>query len=129
MTSEAYWKRQARRYEEQVKALGGITPEQLAEMREKARKYDDALDTLGEAHKQAKTETRDVFMPKLVRAEFKAALTGRVSDEQLEQKLDAITGPLDLAHFLTDSDDVDTAKVKAFVDAITARTQAIERIK
>jgi hypothetical protein len=62
-------------------------------------------------------------MPNLVRAEFKAALTGRVKAEELEQKVATIVDPLDTSKFLTaDGTAVDAAKVTAFVDGIAPAT-------
>lgn len=123
---EAYWRHYARQHEGRWKALGELTPEQLKELRDKADAHDkaqrDALPEqqrlVEEAREQARKDALAATMPNLVRAEFKAALTGRVKAEELEAKVATIVDPLDTSKFLTaDGTTVDAAKVTAFVDA------------
>jgi hypothetical protein len=123
---EAYWKHHSRKHEDRAKQFGDLTPEQLAELREKAARA-DALDeelasdkdkAVSEAKKAAKAESDATYQARLVRTEFKAALKGRVPDEELDTRLTSITEPLDLSKFLTDTGDVDTVKVSTFVDSI-----------
>jgi hypothetical protein len=122
----AYWQDKARKHEQRVKDLGNLTPQQLTELREKAGRADqlerdlmsDNDKKVAEARDTAKAEADATYRPRLVRSEFKAELKGRVPDEELDARLDSITEPLDLAKFLTDGGDVDTAKVKSFVDNI-----------
>lgn len=118
----AYWKHQSRRHEDRVKAYGGLTPEQLAELRTKAERA-DALDfelmsdkdkAVSEAAQNARWAAEAEIMPRLVDAEFRAAAAGRIEPD----KLATILEPLDKSRFLTDNGDVDTDKVNAFVDGI-----------
>lgn len=127
---EAYWKFQARKHEDRVKAFGGLTAEQLTELREKAARADALTEDLSsatekainEAKRNAGAEAAAKFVPQLVRAEFRAELKGRVPADQLDERLNTILEPLDSSKFLTDAGDVDTAKVTAFVDGITPAT-------
>lgn len=132
MTQEqqtAYWRHYARKHEQQVKDLG-VTPEELAALRDNAGKYSalerEAMTDKDKAVAQAKDDTgkeRDEhYRPLLVRAEIKALLTGRVNADELEAKVATITDPLDLTKFLTTTGAVDTDKVKAFVDSIAPAT-------
>jgi hypothetical protein len=126
----AYWRHYARQHEERVKELG-VTPEELKALRDKADAHDkaqrDALPEqqrlIEEAKEQARKDALAATMPNLVRAEFKAALTGRVKAEELEAKVATIVDPLDTSKFLTaDGNTVDAAKVTAFVDGIAPAT-------
>lgn len=118
----AYWKHNSRKHEDRVKGLDNLTPEQLKELREKAQKHDALEHELksdkDKAVDDAKTSTRAEadaeYQPKLVRAEFKAAAAGRLTVERLTTILE----PLDLSKFLTSGGDVDTDKVKTYVDGI-----------
>lgn len=120
---EAYWKHYARQHEQRVKDLGSLTPEQLAELRDKAEKHDklerelmsDKDKAIAEAKEAAETEARQSFLPQLVLAEFKASAAGRIPAEQLE----GIVGPLDKSFFYAaDGKSVDADKVKAYVDQL-----------
>lgn len=127
---EAYWKHQARKHEERVKAYNGMTPEAIAELKAKADKHDalefelmsDKDKAVTEAKETAEQAAAAKYQPALARAEFRAALKGRVPDDQINDKLAAITDPLDLSKFLTASGDVDTDKVSKFVENITPAT-------
>lgn len=125
MTGEqqtAYWKHHARRHEDRVKALGNLTPEQLAEIRTKADAHDALQLELGtEAEKQAAAakaaataEADARYRPLLVQAKFEALAAGRIEPE----KLATILEPLDLSKFLATDGTPDTDKVKAYVDGI-----------
>jgi hypothetical protein len=127
---EAYWKYHARKHEDRVKAFGDLTPERLAELQEKARRA-EALEhdlmseterSVAEAAAQARLVAEAELMPELVTAYFRSELKGRVPDEQLDERLAAITEPLDLTKFFTEAGKVDTAKVAAFVANIAPAT-------
>jgi len=118
----AYWKDKARKHEERAKAFDGLTPETLAELRDKADKHaalerelmSDKDKAVAEAKDATKAEVAATYQPRLVRAEFKAAAAGRIDAE----KLDSILEPLDLSKFLTSKGDVDEGKVASYVDGI-----------
>jgi len=122
----AYWKYQARRHEDRVKAYGGLTPEQLADLRKKAEQHDalefelmsDKDKAVAEAAQQARWAAEAEITPRLVNAEFRVAAAGRIEPDRLATILE----PLDLGKFLTDDGDVDTAKVSAFIDGIAPAT-------
>ena len=133
MTAEqqaAYWKRQSRKHEQQVKALG-ITPDQLSALRERASQL-DALEAASrtdhenalltareEADKAARADEQAKILPRLVAAEFRAVAAGRLDSTRIAQVLE----PLDMGKFLTDSGEVDAAKVAAYVDGIAPAPQ------
>jgi hypothetical protein len=125
MTAEqqvAYWQQQARKHEDRVKSYGGLTPEQLADLQERAEQFDvlaaasqtDTERAVSEAAFNARLVAEAELMPRLVAAEFRAATAGRLEADRLATILE----PLDLSKFLTDDGEVDTDKVTAFVDGI-----------
>jgi hypothetical protein len=117
-----YWQHQARRHEDRVKSYGGLTPEQIADLQERAEQFDvlaaasqtDSERAVSEAAFNARLVAEAEMMPRLVAAEFRAAAAGRIEPD----KLATILEPLDLSKFLTDDGDIDAAKVSAFVDGI-----------
>lgn len=120
----AYWKHQSRKHENTAKARGDYD-----ELRARAAKADEleaaarteAEKAVAAARKEAEAETRKALAPGLVRAEFRAAAKGVLSDEQR----DALLEDLDLSKYLTDKGEVDEAKVankvKAFAPAGNGR--------
>lgn len=125
MTAEQqvnYWQAQARKHEDRVKAYGGLTPDQLNDLQERAEQYDvlaaasqtDAERAVNEAAHNARLIAEAELMPRLVTAEFRAAAAGRLEPD----KLATILEPLDLSKFLTDDGEVDTDKVTSYVDGI-----------
>jgi hypothetical protein len=118
---QAYWKHQARKHEDRVKAYGGLTPEQLADLQEKAEQFDmlaaasqtDTERAISEAAFNARSSPKPRSCPARRRRVPRAA-AGRLEAD----KLATILEPLDLSKFLTDDGEVDTAKVSAFVDGI-----------
>lgn len=118
----AYWKAQSRKHESRAKAFDGLTPDELASLRDKAGKHDaleqelmsDRDKAIAEARKSAESETSSRFLPKLVNAEFRAASAGRVAADKLEAALEFA----DLAKFVKDGD-VDAEKVAKFVESLS----------
>jgi hypothetical protein len=110
-----YWKHQARRHEERATRAADYDAV-------KAERDTLKAATLTEAEKAveaAKAEATKGVMPKLVRAEFKAAATGRIEPARLAGIIEA----LDLTRFLTATgDEVDTAKVEKYVTDIAGGT-------
>jgi hypothetical protein len=120
----AYWKHQSRKHENTAKARGDY--DTLKAKAAKADELEAANATEQEkavtaARKEAEAETRKALAPGLVRAEFRAAAKGVLSDEQR----DALLEDLDLSKYLTDKGEVDEAKVankvKAFAPAGNGR--------
>lgn len=123
----AYWKAQSRKHEGRVKEYGSLTPDQVkalqkdeeqrrqAALTEQERKVEEAVQA---ATEKAKAEERALLAPQLVTAEFKAAAAGRLTKQQLA----AITEDVDPKKYLTDTGEVDTAKVQRKVDALAPAT-------
>lgn len=113
----AYWKFHARQHESRVKAMGDYD-----DIKSKAAQYDalsDASRTDQErAVETAKAEGKAAALqeaaPRLVRAEFRAAAKGVLTDAAR----DAILEDLDFSKYLTDKGEVDEAKVAAKVTAL-----------
>lgn len=110
----------SRKWEDRAKAAP--KPDEIEALREKAARVEaleyelssDKEKAVADAKKAAQEEARSAYVPRLVSAEFRAAAAGRLEPERLATILE----PLDLSKFLTDSGDVDTDKVSAFVDGI-----------
>lgn len=115
---EAYWKHQARKHEDRSKATADYDAIKAELATLKAATQTDAEKAIEaaktEAAAQAEERVRKSLAPRLVAAEFRAACAGRISDERLA----AILEPLDTTKFLAGDGEVDTDKVKAFVDGI-----------
>jgi hypothetical protein len=117
-----YWRHKARVHEDRVKAFGGLTPEQIADLKTKAEQFEvlaaasqtDQERAIAEAEQNSRLLAEAQFLPRLVAAEFRAATAGRLEADRLATILE----PLDLSKFLTDDGEVDTDKVTAFVDGI-----------
>lgn len=84
-----------------------------AQMSEQERAVAEAID-------QAKRDTRAEFSGVLVAAEVKVAATGLLDPEQIESLLDTV----DLNKFLTEDGQVDTERIKAFVESIAPKEGA-----
>lgn len=112
---EAYWKFHARKHEERATATADrdTIAAELAAL--KASTQTDAEKAIEAAKTAAKAEGRRELLPSLVQAEFRAAVGGRLTKEQIE----VILAPLDPTKFLTaDGGQVDTDKVQRYVDGI-----------
>ena len=112
---EAYWKFHARKHEERATATADrdTIAAELAAL--KASMQTDAEKAVEAAKTSAKAEGRRELLPALVQAEFRAAVSGRLTKEQIE----VILAPLDPTKFLTaDGGQVDTDKVQLYVDGI-----------
>lgn len=72
---------------------------------------------VAEAIEKAKTETRAEYSGVLVAAEVKVAATGLLDPEQIDSLLDSV----DLTKFLTDDGQVDTDRIKSFVEGIAPK--------
>jgi len=114
----AYWKHQARKHEDRVKAMGDYDALKTERDALKAKHLTDdekALDAAtASAAEKARSEVRSEYAARLVAAEFRAANSGRIPAEKLATVLDGI----EPTKFLTADGEVDTDKVQAFVDGI-----------
>ncbi len=90
---------------------------ELEQVREATKsEQEKALDA---ARKEGRAEAQKENAPRLVRAEFRAAVAGRMSSEQLDELLE----DLDLSKYLTDSGDVDTERVAKKIDALAPQKE------
>lgn len=113
----AYWKHYSRQHEETARSRADYDT-----LKAKAEAYDQhraanateqerAIQTAVDA---AVDKVRQDTMPRLIRAEFKVATAGRVTDEHL----DLVLQPLDLRWFLDNAGNVDAAKVATYAQQI-----------
>jgi hypothetical protein len=122
MTSEqqvAYWKHHARTHEDRNKAFGGLTPEQVAEMKAKLDKAEAEAGTETEkavraAYAEAEQKIKAELQPQFVAWAFRAAVGDRMPEADLSELLE----DMNLNNFLTADGSVDTAKVKARAEKI-----------
>ena len=111
-----------------VKASYGMTPDEAKQFKEQF----EALDTEGkseaerqakEARKAAESEKDAFYRPKLAETAFRVA----IGDRKPHAEVDDFIADLNLARFLTDDGQVDTAKVLArvqqFAPSTTSTTQ------
>lgn len=122
----AYYKASKDQWEGRYKALG-VTPEQLTALREQAARA-EALDyelssdrekAVTDAKRTAEQESAAKYVPQLVRAEFRAAVAGRIPADQVQSWIENNVGVLDTSKFLGADGSVDTAKVTAYVESNT----------
>jgi hypothetical protein len=120
MTTEqqlAYWRAHARKHEDRVKAQSDYD-----DLKAKAAQYDElARESMTEQEKaveaaraEARAAAQTEFGGRLVDAQIIATSAGRLSQEQLQVLLDG----LDRGRFLTDAGEVDTERVRTYVDGI-----------
>lgn len=118
-----YWRHKARVHEDRNKAYGGLTAEQVTELRDKALKHDALQLELGttadkaaaKAGEDAKAAARSEYLPAVIAAKLEAAAArAGVSDDDLAKAAEFV----DTAKFLDANGHVDTDKVKAFVSTI-----------
>lgn len=114
----AYWQHQAKKHEDRNKTLLGITGgkygddlkadlDQLAELKKQS------MTDAEKAVEDAKAATRAELGPVRVRDAFELLL-GDLDEQEMNDQLDL----LDMSKFLTDSGNVDTAKVRTFAQKI-----------
>lgn len=116
-----YWKFQARKHENTAKSRADYD-----DLKAKAARADaldrelmsDAEKKVAAATDAANAAASEKYAPLLVKAEFRAAAAGRLDAD----KIDTVLAPLNMAHFLTTTGEVDTDKVTAFVDSIAPAT-------
>lgn len=112
----AYWKHQARKHEGRVTAYGGLTPEQVKDLQDKAAKQEqDALTeqerAVNAAREEGRAELRKTLGEERAITALERALQGREASP-------AALLTLDRSQFI-DGDRADTAKIAAWVEANT----------
>jgi hypothetical protein len=105
------WKTQSRKHEERSKANADAAKE-LEKIR--ASSMSETEKAVAEAKVQARLEALVEVGGKLATAELRAVAAGRIDDEQLSTLIEN----LDVTRFLDDDGEVDSEKVKKFVDGI-----------
>jgi hypothetical protein len=115
----AYWKHQSRKHEDRAGATADYDAVKAELDRLKALTQTDAEKAIeqarAEARTQAKAEAIRDSLPRLVKAEIKAAAAGRVPAERLDAGFDL----LDLTKFLTaDGSEVDADRVSQYVEGL-----------
>lgn len=121
----AYWRANARKHEDRVKAFGNLTPEELTTIRQRAGQFEalerESMSDKDKAVDEARRAEQAKATPRVVRAEFKASAKGVLSAEQLT----ALLEDLDLSKYVDDKGEPDEdkieRKVKAFAPAAPAR--------
>jgi hypothetical protein len=105
------WKAAARKHEDRAKANAKAASE-IEQLRQQSMTEQDR------AVAQAQAETRATVLrelgTKVATAEIRAAATGRLNGDQLSVLIDG----LNLAAFVDDDGEVDTDKVRSFIDGI-----------
>lgn len=102
---------------------GNLTPEQFAAMQADADAHRALQDEMSSDLERATREATDAgytaatisFIPRIVRAEFKAEAKGILTDDQL----DALLEDVDLSRYADDDGEPDVAKIKAKIEKIT----------
>jgi hypothetical protein len=117
----AYYKHQARKHEDRVKAYGDITPEKLAELtreRDELRKSNQSESerAIEEAKESGRAEVRQLLAQERVRTALASALSGRVPDA------DALLD-LDRSVFVK-GDKADTDAIKTWVEKHSTEIKA-----
>jgi hypothetical protein len=109
------WKTQSRKHEERAKANAAAQAEldkvKQSQMSEQEKAVAQAR---AEAKAEGKAEAVAELGPRLIAAEIRGAAAGRLEDDQLTTLMEGIN----VAAFLTDDGEVDTAKVTKFVNGI-----------
>lgn len=119
----AYWKFQARKHEQTARDRGDYD-----DLKAKAAEADrlrqeretEAEKQVREAREQARAEALRESAPRLVAAEFRAALSGRLSDDQR----DALIEDINPDRYLNADGTVDIAKVRERADKIAPVSRA-----
>ena len=116
MTAEqqaAYWRHKARKHEQRAEARKDYDAIKAERDHLKQAGMTDAEKAVEAARNEGKAAGLAEAAKSVVTAKIEAALSRRgLSDERVA----AITGPLDHTHFLTDSGEVSTDKVTAYAD-------------
>jgi hypothetical protein len=116
-----YWKHQSRKHEGRARDRGDYD-----DLKKKAEQFDQqqaanatdqekaVTEARTKAAEEARADERSKNAPLLVAAEMKAAAAGRITPERLE----ILLKPIDSTKFLTDTGEVDTDEVTAFITSV-----------
>lgn len=105
-----YFEKKANRLQNSLRAYSDYDAIKAERDQLKTATQTDAEKAAAEAKAAGKTEAAAEWVPKLVKAEFKAAFKGTKTPEQIQTLLE----PLDLTKFLTEKGEVDTDKVTKY---------------
>lgn len=114
------WKALSKKNEDRAKANAEAAKE-LEKFRQQSMTETEKL--VEQARAEARTATLAEAGGKVARAEIRAAAAGRLDQAALDVLIDG----LNLAKFLDDDGEVDTAKVAAFVDGIAPKAEEDEK--
>lgn len=107
----AYWKHQARKHEDTAKARADYESVKAERDQLKQAGMTDAEKAIESARAEGLQAGRAESVKSVTKAKVEAALSRRGLDEK---RVAAIVGPLDHTYFLTDSGEVDAAKVSDY---------------
>jgi hypothetical protein len=114
----AYWRHQSRKHEDRASSTADYDAikTERDQLKAKHQTADEKAieDATKAAADTAAAAERGKLAPRLVQAEFKALVAGRIPAARLE----AILAPLDHTKFLTGDGEVDTDKVQQYVDGL-----------
>lgn len=116
----AYWKHQARKHENTVKARGdydALKAKAAEADRLRQERETESEAAVRKAREEGEAEARKALVPSLVASAFRAEAKGVLTDEQR----DALLEDLDLSRYLTDTGEVDTDRVAKKVAAIAPK--------
>ncbi|MEG9248015.1 hypothetical protein V6S67_07950 [Arthrobacter sp. Soc17.1.1.1] len=120
----AYWRHQARKHEDRVKAYGDLTPEQARQLKKdiednRTKSLTEQERAVEAAKEAGRAEVRSVLGQERVRNAFEKALTGRAVDPG------AMLG-LNLAEFI-DGDKAKTDDIKKWVEEHSSESSKQEK--
>lgn len=120
-----YYERRADRLKGTLRSFGNLTPEELTALREKAGRADalerDSMSDRDKAVAEAKDAARMETVPRVVRAEFRAAAKNVLTKEQL----DALLEDRDLAKYADAKGEPDVDKIESLIKrSVTTATPA-----
>lgn len=111
----AYWKHQARKHETTSKARADYDTIKAERDQLLSSTQTEAEKAVAAAREEGARAGRAEYAPRLVAAELKAALAGKIPADKLAGQIEFI----DHTKFLTDTGEVDTDKVEQYAEGIT----------
>lgn len=111
------WQNLSRETEKKFKDIG----KELESFKKK--NMDESEMLFHETSQKARSEAISQFGGKLVKAEFKAAAAGRMSETQLNSLLDNVN----VSKFMNDDGDIDEKAISDFVDSIVPKVEDVKK--